>query len=73
MQKKTYQECFSMTYFASVVGYPGNKANTNWMEGQYRKISALGQRISPPCGRANTNVLGADIFRYCPSIQLVLA
>ena len=57
MQKKTYQECFSMTYFASVVGYPGN----------------LGQRISPPCGRANTNVLGADIFRYCPSIQLVLA
>ena len=59
MQKKTYQECFSMTYFASVVGYPGNKANTNWMDGQSLKISALGQRI-------NTDVLGLIFSGIAP-------
>ena len=37
-----------MAYFAQVVRYPGNKANTNWMEGQSRKISALRQRTIFP-------------------------
>ena len=72
MQKLNYQECFLMTYFTPVVRYPGNKANTNWMEGQSLKISALGQRISPPCGRANTNVLGLIFSRIAHPVSISL-